>query len=172
MKRSRNEGAVSDEHGSEDEVWLVSACLLGHACRYDGAAAKESAQAALRVLEDRPRVPVCPEVAGGLPTPRTPAQLDGGDGEAVLDGRARVVDDDGVDVTEAFLRGAERAVAAARAHGATAACLKAHSPSCGAGQTHDKSGLIAGDGVTAAALRRAGLRVLSDEALAAGGDIR
>jgi uncharacterized protein YbbK (DUF523 family) len=69
------------------------------------------------------------------------------------------------DVTEAFLRGAELAADAAERHGATGACLKARSPSCGAGQTHIEGQVQAGDGVTAACLKRRGLRVLTDEML-------
>lgn len=155
----------------ERRVWLVSACLLGQRCRYDGrAAADDARERALACLDDDDEVvPVCPEVAGGLGTPRVAARLHGGDGGAVLDHAARVVDEDGRDVSEAFRRGAAVALEAARAHGATHACLKARSPSCGAGQVHREQGLSAGDGVTTAALRRAGLTVLTDEDCAGGG---
>lgn len=152
----------------ERRVWLVSACLVGERCRYDGDSAKAEARAKLSLLEGDEVIPVCPEVAGGLPTPRPPAQLVGGDGGAVLDGGARVLTDDGRDVSEAFLRGAEVALETARRHGATHACLKARSPSCGHGLVHSPSGLIRGDGVTAARLARAGLKVLSDEELDQG----
>lgn len=147
-------------------MWIVSACLLGQTCRYDGAAAKPEARARLAALEGDAVVPVCPEVAGGMPVPRTAAQLSGGDGADVLDGSGRVIDEAGRDVTEAFVRGAEVARAAAERFGATHACLKARSPSCGVGHTHRDGALQAGDGVTAAALKRAGLRVLSDEEVA------
>lgn len=98
-------------------------------------------------------LPVCPEQLGGLPTPRRPARLVGGGGEAVLDGVARVVDDEGTDVTEAFLRGAREAAALARLCGSGGAILKRGSPSCHPGE---------GAGVTAALLAREGL-VLRDE---------
>lgn len=155
-------------------MWLVSACLLGVSCRYDGEAA--SPEARRRVLGLLGSViPVCPEVAGGLGVPRPPAVLVGGDGADVLEGRARVVTEAGDDVTAAFLTGAEAAADAALALGATHACLKARSPSCGAGQVHGPEGLRLGDGVTAALLSRRGLTVLTDEdaleALASGGDL-
>lgn len=149
----------------KERVWIVSACLVGERCRYDGDTANERARGSLDVLAGDAVVPVCPEVAGGLPTPRTPAHLHGGDGADVLAGDARVVDDEGRDVTAAYLRGAEIALEAARAHGATHACLKARSPSCGCGSIYREHGLADGDGVTAAALKRAGLTVLTDEAV-------
>lgn len=146
--------------------WLISACLLGHTCRYDGATANDGARSAVLPLLDAPHVGFCPEEAGGLSTPRPPAQMRAGDGHAVLDGRNQVLTNDGADVTAAFVAGASAALDAAQAFGATHACLKARSPSCGVGRTYDKSGLIDGDGVAAALLRRAGLVVTSDEDLA------
>lgn len=107
-------------------------------------------------------VPVCPEVAGGLPTPRPRAEL--GD-----DGRVRTVDGD--DVTEAYERGAAHAVALARSVGAVGAVLKARSPSCGCHERYDGTFTrtrVPGEGVTAAALRRAGLPVVDEEDVAAG----
>lgn len=146
------------------DTWLVSACLLNQPCRYDGQPAKPEARARIDQLEGT-LIPFCPEQAGGLPTPRPAADLRGGDGHRVLDGHARVLTHAGEDVTEAFVRGAELAAEAAERHSATAACLKARSPSCGAGRTHIDGSLQAGDGVTAAALKRRGLRVLTDEAI-------
>lgn len=142
--------------------WLVSACLLGQPCRYDGASRPHPAL--LRHGRDRPLIGVCPEELGALGTPRPAAELRGGDGAAVLRGRARVVRTaDGVDVTEAFVRGARRA-AAARAD-AELAILKARSPSCGTGATHIDGEVRPGDGVFAALLRSLGLAVQSDEDL-------
>lgn len=149
-----------------ERVWIVSACLVGERCRYDGDRANAAARSKLALLDEGDAiVPVCPEVAGGLPTPRTPAHLDGGDGNDVLAGRARVTDDEGRDVTAAYVRGAEVALEAARLHGATHACLKARSPSCGCGRIYRENGLADGDGVAAAALKRAGLTVVTDEDL-------
>lgn len=136
---------------------LISACLLGVPCRWDGSALP--AAELPPELAGRALLPVCPEELGGLGTPRPPAELAGGDGAAALAGRARVLRADGADVTAAFLRGAEAAVELARRHGAAAACLKAGSPSCGAGRTHVGGRSAPGMGVAAAALAAAGLRL-------------
>lgn len=140
---------------------LVSACLLGRACRFDGKdkLVKELPDA-LRA-ERVEAVPFCPEEAGGLGTPRPAARIHGGDGDAVLDGTARVVNDLGADVTEAFLDGARQAVAAALDHGCAVAYLKERSPSCGCAQVHTAEGVVKGSGVTAALLRRAGVATVS-----------
>ncbi|MFE2727248.1 DUF523 domain-containing protein [Kitasatospora sp. NPDC059327] len=139
---------------------LVSACLAGVPCRYDGRA--KTAEAVVGPAGEGRAVVVCPEGAGGLPTPRPPAEIVGGDGADVLDGRARVVDSTGADLTEAFLDGARQALAAAEAAGARRALLMARSPSCGCGRIYDGTFTGAsrpGDGVTAALLRRAGIAV-------------
>ena len=143
---------------------LVSACLAGRACRFDGTGAYEDEVARL-VAEGR-AVLVCPEVDGGLGTPRPAAEIEGGDGDDVLAGRARVVTGEGIDVTDAYLKGARRALEVARRTGAGSAILKARSPSCGSGLIYDGTftgTLEAGDGVTAALLRAEGIDVLSDE---------
>lgn len=142
------------------EPVLVSACLHGVPCRFDGRG-KASAAVADAVGDRRP-VTFCPEVAAGLPTPRRPAEIVGGDGHDVLDGRARVVDDTGHDVTDAFVDGARRALDAARRAGCTEALLMPRSPSCGRGTVYDGTftgELREGDGVTAALLERHGIRV-------------
>ncbi len=145
----------------------VSACLLGVACRYDGRSKPAPAvEAWVRAAEAAGQtvVAVCPEELGELGTPRPGAHLVGGDGAAVLDGRARVLREaDGGDVTEAFLAGAARA--AALLEGASAAVLKARSPSCGCGQTTIEGAVAPGDGVLAALLRRRGLALVTDEGL-------
>ena len=154
---------------------LISACLLGVACNHEG---RGSPRAVVDELALHYRlVPVCPEVLGGLPTPRAAAELVGGDGADVLAGpdsadsaRARVVTVDGDDVTAAYRRGAEAAVTLARAVGATRAVLKARSPSCGTAAVYDGTfsrRLVPGRGVTAAALAAAGLEVGSEEDAAA-----
>ena len=117
---------------------LVSRCLLGHRVRYDGGShgpfdLLERWQAQGRV------VALCPEVAGGLPTPRAPAEIPGGRGALVLEGQAPVVTVDGADVTGAFVRGAEQAMALVDRHGIRLAILKARSPSCGNRENYDGS---------------------------------
>jgi uncharacterized protein YbbK (DUF523 family) len=143
---------------------LVSACLAGVPTRFDGTGTHDDLVHRL-VAEDR-AVLVCPEVDGGLGTPRPPAEIVGGDGHDVLAGRARVMTKDGVDVTEAYVSGARAALAAAQKAGATAAILKSRSPSCGSGQIYDGTHtrtLRPGEGVTVALLRSSGLTVFSDE---------
>ncbi len=137
---------------------LISACLLGVPCRYD-AAARPPAELP-EELRGQALLPVCPEELGGLATPRPPAELAGGDGRAVLAGSARVLRAGGEDVTEAFLRGAEAVVELARRGGAGAACLKSKSPSCGVTRTHIGGEVRPGMGVAAAALERAGVRLV------------
>lgn len=144
---------------------LVSACLLGRRCRYDGASKPQAGLA--RDLSGRELVAVCPEELGELGTPRPAAELEGGAGAEVLDGRAGVFRvADGVEVTEAFLLGARRAAEAAPE--AKLAILKARSPSCGCGEVWQDGALAPGDGVFAALLRRRGVVLLSDEAWARG----
>ena len=145
---------------------IVSACLAGIPCTH--AAEAKTRPWALRLVAEGRATLVCPEVAGGLGVPRPEAEIQGGDGVGVLEGSARVVDVEGRDVTESYIRGAEAAVAAAFRTRATLAVLKARSPSCGCGEIYDGSFAgrrTDGDGVAAAALRRAGVAVASDEAL-------
>tara|TARA_R110002126_G_scaffold4498_4_gene23680 strand:+ start:6564 stop:7031 length:468 start_codon:yes stop_codon:yes gene_type:complete len=143
-------------HDPERPV-LVSACLLGKACRYDGKHNQD------RVLEDHlaaeglRAVPFCPEEHGGLGTPRPAAWIEDQDASAVLDGDARMVDENGRDVTAEFRRGAEGALEACRASGATQAFLKERSPSCGVANTHVGDQVVQGPGVTAALLQRNGI---------------
>ncbi len=143
---------------------LVSACLLGQPVRYDGRASGHPDLLQRWQAEGRV-VPLCPEVVGGLPTPRPPAEIPGGQGGEVLDGAARVVTVGGEDVSAAFLAGARQALALVRQHGIRVAVLKAGSPSCGNRLTYDGSfsGLkVPGEGVTTALLRREGVLVFSE----------
>ena len=131
---------------------LISACLLGACCRYDGAS-KAHPLAAL-LAERHTLVPVCPEQLGGLPTPRPPAERRGG----------RVVTQSG-DVTEQYLRGAEETLKLCKLLGCEAAVLKERSPSCGRGQVYDgtfSGTLTAGDGVTAELLADHGIPVYGE----------
>jgi uncharacterized protein YbbK (DUF523 family) len=151
---------------SGTEPVLVSACLAGIPVRHDGSSNRRSVVAEL-VGQGR-AVLVCPEVDGGLPTPRPAAEIVGGDGSDVLEGTARVLTRDGADVTDAYVRGARRALEAAQKAGAATAILKARSPSCGRDLIYDgthSSALTAGDGVTAALLLAHGITVLTEEEL-------
>ena len=141
---------------------LVSACLIGVNCRYDGDNSCD--ENVVNRMKTDELIPVCPEEAGGLPTPRPPVEIVGGDGNDVLDGKAKVMTADGEDKTEAFLKGARHALQLAQSQGATCVILKSRSPSCGCGTIYDGSfsgTLTSGDGVTTALLKRHGIEVIS-----------
>ncbi len=147
---------------------LVSACLLGQPVRYDGGHKRSSHPMLARWAAEGRLVALCPEQAGGLPTPRAAAEIQGGTAEDVLEGRARIVDTTGADVTAEFLAGAEAALALARAKGCTLAVLTERSPSCGSNLVYDGSfsGRVQpGSGVVTALLRRHGIQVLAPEQL-------
>lgn len=149
---------------SESSKVLVSACLLGQPVRYDGRASGHPDLLKQWQAEGRV-VPLCPEVAGGLPTPRPAAEIQGGQGGQVLDGQVQVLTVAGEDVSAAFLSGARQALALVRRHGIRVAVLKSGSPSCGNRLTYDGSfsGVkVPGEGVVAALLRREGVRVFSE----------
>ena len=134
---------------------LISACLLGEPCRYDGKSRPLPAETLARLQSQFELIPVCPETLGGLPTPRVPSELQG----------ERVVTADGRDVTAEYTRGAQAALAIAREHGAFAALLKERSPSCGKGEIYDGSfsrTLKTGNGVTAERLLEAGFTVYGE----------
>ena len=135
---------------------LVSLCLFGIECRYDGRG--NACEGLNKLVEHCEIVPVCPEQLGGLPTPRTPAERRDG----------RVVTKDGRDVTEAFKRGADQVCRLAEALQIRWALLKARSPSCGTGKVYDGTfagRLIPGMGVTAEALCARGVRVYSEDGI-------
>ncbi|MBQ3650960.1 MAG: DUF523 domain-containing protein [Clostridia bacterium] len=131
-------------------MMIVSACLAGFPCRYDGKA-RPCAQV-VELVRAGKAIPVCPEQLGGLPTPRTSCEIREG----------RVVDAEGYDRTEAFRRGARAVLQIAQTYGATEALLQSRSPSCGSGWIYDGSftkTLTAGDGVTARLLKENGIQV-------------
>ncbi|MFY8117782.1 MAG: DUF523 domain-containing protein [Roseateles sp.] len=145
---------------------LISACLLGQPVRYDGGANGVSQHPVLAAWLAAGRVlALCPELAGGLPVPRPPA-------ERVRDaeGRERVLDVHGRDVTAAFVAGAEQALNLAREHGVRMAVLKEGSPSCGSGYIYDGSfsrRRVPGRGLTTERLTQAGIQVFSEHELEA-----
>lgn len=127
---------------------LISSCLVGLCTRYDGQS-KPSARC-LRYLDNFIYIPICPEQLGGLPTPRPPADLIGGDGMDVLTGFASVITQNKEDVTKEFIAGAEAVLKIARDQDIRLALLKARSPSCGVKKL----------GVTAALLESHGIRLV------------
>jgi uncharacterized protein YbbK (DUF523 family) len=131
------------------EKCLVSSCLIGLCTRYDGCSKPDTA--CLQALQDFHYIPVCPEQLGGLPTPRSAADLTGGDGMDVLKERALVINRDGVDVSREFIAGARAVLHIARTQNIKLAMLKAKSPSCG---------MTPMLGVTAALLREHGIRII------------
>jgi uncharacterized protein YbbK (DUF523 family) len=140
---------------------IVSACLAGQPCRYDGGHCRVEAIADL-VRQGR-ALPVCPEVLGGLPVPRETCEIHIGP-----DGSARVISRSGRDLSAAFYRGAERALRLAEENRITRAILKTRSPSCGFGMVYDglfSGRLVPGYGITAALLNARGIRIYTDAAL-------
>jgi len=149
---------------------LISACLLGVQCNWDGRA--NINREVIRLVNADIVIPVCPEQLGGLRTPRPPQEIQGGGGDDVLDGRGRVVNSDGEDVTRAFLRGAEETLKIATLLRVTEFIGKATSPSCGCGKIYDGSFsgiVIRGDGVTSALLKRHGIKVVAEDKLSSEG---
>jgi len=144
-------------------VIVVSACLAGVRCRYDGGARLDDKVLALSKVEEF--LPLCPEQLGGLPTPRPTAEIVGGGGDDVLSGKAKVVDMEGRDVTAQFLRGAREALMIALEAGAKRAVLKEKSPSCGVRRVYRDGVLVTGEGVLTALFMREGVEVISDEEL-------
>lgn len=136
---------------------LVSACLLGVHCRYDAQKIEVSANIQ-RLMKQHTLIPFCPEIYGGLTTPRAPCEIREG----------RVYSSQGVDVTEFFLRGAKEALSLALLTGCTVALLKQRSPSCGSGIIYDgtfRGVQVAGNGITAALLKDAGISVFGESQL-------
>lgn len=131
---------------------LISACLLGAACRYDG----ECREYDLKNLKEKARlIPICPEIYGGLPTPRVPSEITGD----------RVINRDGVDVTAQYEKGAREALQLAKLFDAKYAVLKAKSPSCGKSMVYDgtfSGKLTEGDGITARMLKENNVRIFTE----------
>lgn len=132
---------------------LVSACLMGMGCRYDGK--NNQLPRLAELMKKHTCIPVCPEVFGGLPTPRPPAERLGN----------KVVNNQGQDVTDAFVRGTAEVLRLADLYHCKAALLKERSPSCGSGQIYDgtfSKTLTEGDGLAAQLLKKKGLTVYGE----------
>lgn len=150
----------------------VSACLLGEVCRYDGRS-KPCARVQELAADGHELVPVCPEVAGGLPTPRTPCEIvrapsmKGKKAHTANERSWTILDASGADRTAAYARGAQAELARAKEAGCELAILKAKSPSCGSGEVYDgtfSGTLVPGWGIAAAAFRDAGITVIDETA--------
>lgn len=132
---------------------LVSACLMGVGCRYDG---KSNQLPQLeQLMKQHTCIPVCPEIFGGLPTPRVPAERQG----------SKIMTQDGQDVTQQFVRGTAEVLRLADLYHCKAALLKERSPSCGCGQIYDGTftkTLTEGDGLAAEMLKRKGIAVYGE----------
>lgn len=146
---------------------LVSACLLGIKCKYNGGDNKN--EKVLKFLEGRDYIKICPESMGGLESPRLPSEVEVGyEGIDVVEGRAKVYGKDGRDLTEEFLKGAQISLDQAKKHQVSLAILKESSPSCGGNKIYTgrfEGQKKEGQGVTAALLGKNGIRVLTEEDL-------
>ncbi|MGK0467566.1 DUF523 domain-containing protein [Clostridium sp.] len=145
---------------------IVSACLCGINCKYDGG--NNLDERVLRLLKEGKAIPVCPEQLGGQNTPRAPHEIIKGTGRDVLDGNARILGPSGDDVTSEFLKGAYETLKIAQISGASIAILKARSPSCGTPEIYNGTfnGVKRpGNGVTAELLLESGIKIFTEENL-------
>jgi len=143
---------------------LVSSCLAGLEVRYNGTHCLD--HKIRKLIEEKKAISVCPELLGGFLTPREPAEIIGGNGEDVLDGTAKVIEKSGRDVTELYIKGAYITLKNAIDVNAKVVVLKEYSPSCGSSMIYNGEFIgkkIAGNGVTAALLKRNGLQVISEK---------
>lgn len=146
---------------------LVSSSLAGLEVRYDNT--HRLNKNVSKLVEENKAVTICPELLGGFSTPREPAEIVGGDGDDVLDGKAKVIEKSGEDVTELYIKGAYATLEKAKEINAKIVVLKEYSPSCGSSMIYNgefMSKKIVGNGVTSALLKRNGLRVISEEQFA------
>ncbi len=143
---------------------IISACLCGVNCKYNGG--NNLNPYFLDLLAMGELLPICPEQLGGLPTPRSACEISGGTGQDVAEKAALVINRNGIDVTPGFIRGAEETVRIAIRAGVDGAILKSGSPSCGTGNIYDGTfsrQMIKGDGVTAAMLKQHGIQVWNEQ---------
>lgn len=163
-KLNLEQSKVSRFWRAKQEVVLISACLIGINCSWDGK--NKLNKKCLKLFKEGKFISVCPEQLGGLPTPRSPQEIQEGTGERVLNGKCKVKNKDGKDLTKNFIKGARGTLKIAKLVGAKEAIFKSKSPSWGCGTTYDGSfsgRLIPGDGVTTALLKRNGIRVITEK---------
>lgn len=147
----------------KDDVLIVSACLLGINCKYSGS--NNLNEKVKELCSKMNVIPICPEQLGGMATPRKPAEIKAGSGKEVLDGKARVFDKDGIDVTEYYISGAKEALKIVKMFNAKKAILRANSPSCGCGTIYDGTFTgkkINGNGVTAELFKKNGIEAVNE----------
>jgi uncharacterized protein YbbK (DUF523 family) len=137
--------------------YIVSACLAGEFCRWDGKTRLNPEM--VQLLRQGKAIALCPEVLGGLGVPRPGAEIRGGDGKDVLSRRAKVMNDENEEVTEAFLLGARRFLEQAKKLGIGKALMKENSPSCGVKRIYQNEKLVSGCGITTALLLKNGFQV-------------
>ena len=143
---------------------IVSACLVGINCTYNNK--DRTNNKLLKMFKKGELIPVCPEKLGGQSTPRPNAEISGGTGSDVLDGKAKVIEEDSSDVTDHFIRGANEVLKIVKKTKAKEVIFKERSPSCGLRKIYNgkfSNQLIKGSGVTTALLKRFGIAIISDE---------
>ena len=153
---------------TDESKILISACLLGEKVRYNGTDLLIEHPLLKQWKKQGRLIPICPEVAGGMNTPRAPSEIIAGNGKTVLLNRAVVRDNTDKDVTQAFILGAQKALLIAKENQCIAAILTERSPSCGSNRIHDGSfsgNTIMGMGVTCALLEQNNIRVFNQNQL-------
>lgn len=136
---------------------IVSACLAGFNCRHDGANSYD--KLITEMVFSRKAFPVCPEQMGGLPTPRPAAEIKNGDGNDVINEKAKIITIYGDDITDRIIKGSEEVLKLAKMIGAKEAVLKEKSPSCGVTKIYINGEIVEGMGVCAAMLKREGIEI-------------
>lgn len=140
---------------------LISSCLAGYKCRYNGKS--ESNKEMIELVKSGKGIPICAEQLAGLTTPRSPLEIINASGEDVLEGKAKVLSKEGDDYTEKMIEGAIRTLELCRLYNIKKAYLKANSPSCGVGKIYDgtfKGNMISGNGILSALLKKNGIDII------------
>lgn len=143
---------------------IISACLCGCNCKYNGG--NNYNEKIKKIYDEGEAILVCPEEMAGLSTPRDPVEIQGGSGVDVLEGKAKVISVNGTDVTDKFLKGANKVLEIAVKNNVKKAILKGKSPSCGSGKIYDGTftgKIVEGNGVAAELLKLNGIEVVSEE---------
>ena len=146
---------------SEPKIVLVSACLLGINCRYDGGNKRD--HKTLQWLKDKLPIPLCPELFSGLGFPRPSAEIEKGDGFTLLAGKTRVVLKNGKEVTREFIQASKEALKIANFYSVDLALLKERSPTCGVNYIYNQGKPVRGVGIFTALLLKQGIKVISEQ---------